>query len=184
MRFLKRSFVLFVYALSMLLCLSSIILIIYIRKIDRNIDRYGEGALYYQPAPTPGYDLDVLEADAEIKIPANAQEIHGMISGFRELDTWVRLDLPISDLPDFIESSRCTQPLLAVDPAKYGPGELSPDWWKPHQATRLEMCIGIHDYIFQRVLVDYSQIDMVTIYVFSATDNYTHLTTLTPKPHP
>jgi hypothetical protein len=41
---------------------------------------FAEVALIYQPAPTPGSELQALEADAEISIPANAREIYGMIS--------------------------------------------------------------------------------------------------------
>jgi hypothetical protein len=130
---------------------------------------YAEAAVIYQPAPTPGPDLEALEADAEISIPANAREIHGIISGFREPDIWARFDLPKAELTSFIQNARCTQPLKMTDPKQHYPGDLDPDWWQPHKATSLEECSGLHDYPFQRILVDRSKPEMLTIYVFSIT---------------
>jgi hypothetical protein len=138
--------------------------------------------MIYQPEPTLGSDLQALEADAGISIPASAREIHGLIEGFRELDTWVRLDLPNEELPSFIQKARCTEPLITTDPKNHYPGDLDPDWWQPHKATYLEECSGLHDYLFQRILVDRSKPEMLTIYVLNITDDYTSITTLTPKP--
>jgi len=57
-----------------------------------------EVAQIYQPVPTPGSDLQALEMNAGIKIPANAREIYGMVTGFRDLNTYVRFDLPETDM--------------------------------------------------------------------------------------
>jgi hypothetical protein len=136
-----------------------------------------ESAVVYQPAPTPGSDLDMIEADAEITIPPSAREIHAMISGFRELDTWVRLDLPAGELASFMEGTCCESPLVSASPEKHGPGDLDPDWWQPHVATDLVECKGGHSFLRQRILVDRTNPQVFTIYVFSITGNFADPTT-------
>lgn len=178
-RFLRRSVLIVFVCLGVFIFL---ILFFMIRDLTTPNSQVAEVAMIYQPAPTPGSDLQALEADAEISIPANAREIHGMISGFRELDTWVRLDLPQVDLSSFLQNARCTEPLKTTDPKKYSPGILDPNWWQPDQATALQECSGQHDYLYQRILVDQTKPEMVTIYIFSMTGNFINLTTLTPKP--
>jgi len=179
-RFLRRFFIIVIACLGMSVFL---IAFFWLRDLSEPDNQpIQEVAMIYQPAPTPGSDLQALEADAEISIPATAREIHGMISGFRELDTWVRLDLPNEELPSFLQNARCTEPLKTSDPKKHTPGDLDPDWWQPHEAIYLEECSGLHDYLYQRILVDRSKPEMLTIYVFSITQNYTYITTLTPKP--
>jgi hypothetical protein len=177
---LRRSFIVILACLGLSVLVTAFFLI---RNLSvRDNQPIAEVALIYQPAPTPGSDLQALEGDAEISIPANAREIHGMISGFRELDTWVRLDLPNDELPSFLQNARCTEPLKTTDPKKHTPGDLDPDWWQPHEAIYLEECTGLHDYLFQHILVDRSKPEKLTIYVFSITQSYTSITTLTPKP--
>ena len=130
-----------------------------------------EPVMYYQPAPTSGAVLEAIELDAEITIPASAREIHAMIFGFRDIDTWVRLDLPSEELAEFLRNTQCDTPLTQVNPANFYRHELDPEWWQPDVAKSLEMCTGGHDYLYTRVLVDRTNPDMVTIYVFSATDD-------------
>jgi hypothetical protein len=179
-RFLRRFFIIVFVCLGLSVFFIVFLLIRDLIALDNQPS--AEVARIYQTAPTPGSDLQALEADAAISIPANAREIHGMISGFQDLDTWVRLDLPNADLPSFIQNARCTEPLKTTDPKKYTPVDFDPDWWQPHKATYLEECSGLHDYLSQRILVDRSKPEMLTIYVFSITHNYTKITTLTPKP--
>jgi hypothetical protein len=136
-----------------------------------------ESAVIYQPAPTPGSDLDAIEADAEITIPPSAREIHAMISGFRELDTWVRLNLPASDLASFMRNTHCKTPLVSTSPEKYVPGDLDPDWWQPHKALDLVECTGGHSFLRQHILVDRTNPQVFTIYVSSMTGNFATPTT-------
>lgn len=138
-------------------------------KSDENDVSTELTAVIYQPAPTPGSDLEMIEGNAEIKIPPSAREIHAMTSGFRELDTWVRLDLPADELTSFMDETRCTSPLASVNPDNYAPLGGDPDWWQPYIATDLVECIGGHSYIYQHILVDRSNPKWFTIYVFSAT---------------
>jgi hypothetical protein len=132
-----------------------------------------ESARIYQPAPTPGSDIHALEANAGIKIPSNASEIYGLISGFRDLVTYVRFDLPYSDLSSFIQNTHCKEPLKNTDPAKYSPGESEPDWWQPDKASELQECSGQEDNLTQRILVDISKPEKLTINVQSITSSST-----------
>ena len=140
---------------------------------------YVETAFIYQPAPTPGGDLDVIEADAEIKIPSSAREIHAMISGAQEVEAWVRLDLPIEELAEFLRNSQCYTPLTPIDLAKITIYELDPEWWRPNEARQLEKCTGGHAYLYQQIWVDRTNPEIATIYVFSATADFTNFT---PEP--
>ena len=144
-------------------------LVLIIKSADN--DPLSETAEYYQPAPTPGSDFDVIEADAEIKVPPSAREIHAMISGFRELDTWVRFELPANELALFLDGTLCESPLASVKSENYAPDELfDPDWWQPHTATELTSCTGWENEVRQHILVDRSDHQVFTIYVFTWTD--------------
>jgi hypothetical protein len=133
----------------------------------------------YQPAPTPGSDLELIEADARVTIPSSAREIYATVSGFRELDIWMRFDLPASDLDSFLRDAYCTTPLLPVQPQNHAPGDLEPDWWQPHQASNLEKCTGTDSLLYQRILVDRTNAPVFRVYVFSIVDGPT-----TPVPGP
>ncbi len=136
-------------------------------------DPVSETAEYYLPAPTPGSDLDAIEADAEIKIPSSAKEIHAMISGFRELETWVRFELPANDFDLFLEDTLCTSPMVSVNPTRYTRDELfDPEWWQPNRAKDLLECHGGHQYLRQQILVDRSDKEIITVYVLSITDDF------------
>jgi hypothetical protein len=131
-----------------------------------------ESAVIYQPAPTPGSDLDAIEADAGITIPPSAREIHAVISGFRELDTWVRFDLPAGELASFMEATYCESPLVSTVPELHAPGDLAPDWWQPDKAADLMECMGGHSFLRQRILVDRTDPQVFTVFVFSMVDNF------------
>ncbi len=136
-----------------------------------------ETAEYYQPAPTPGSDLDWIEEDSEIKVPSSAREIHARISGFRELDVWVRFDLPQKDLVSFLKNTLCELPLTKVIPKNYTPGELDPNWWQPHISIDLAECHGGNSTTRQNILIDSTNNQTLKIYVFSWTDNFATPTT-------
>lgn len=141
-----------------------------------------ENTIIYQPAPTPGGDLQTLEAIAEISIPASAREIHGMISGFTDIDIWIRFDLPNTDLPSFIQKTHCTDLLETTDPNLYSSETIDPDWWQPHKATDLQVCYGSHDSFTQRILVDRSNPETLQIYVFGVQIVDSNSPTLPPQP--
>ena len=123
-------------------------------------------------APTPGSDLDWIEADSEIKIPLSAREIHAMISGFRELDVWVRFELREKDLSSFLSETLCELPLTEVAPKNYAPDDLAPDWWQPHISKDLSECRGGNSTTRQSILIDSTNSQTLVIYVFGWTDNF------------
>ena len=137
-------------------------------------------AYFYQLAPTPGGDLDAIESNAEIAIPSSAREIYAVISGFREISTLVRVDLPAHDLPSFLKNSYCLDEIVPTNSSSCSPGDYDPDWWQPHQATDLARCTGGHDNLYQQILVDRSDDEVYTVYVVSITGNFT-APTLTPE---
>jgi len=154
----------------LLLCILLLVLLLWVKSTTN--DPLFESAVIYQPAPTPGSALDAIEADAGIIVPPSAREIHAVISGFRELDTWVRFDLPASELTSFIETTYCESPLVSTAPELHTQGDLSPDWWDPHKATDLVMCKGGHSFLRQRILVDRTDPQVFTVFVFSMVDNF------------
>jgi hypothetical protein len=127
---------------------------------------------YYQPIPTPDDNLTTIEQDAEIKIPTSARELYAMVSGFRELDTWVRFDLPESDLQKFLTGTRCDSTLTQVSPQDFSLNAIDLDWWQPNKAKYLEICQGGTSTLQQTVMVDRTDPHMLRIYVFSLTDNF------------
>jgi hypothetical protein len=127
---------------------------------------------YYQPIPTPGDDITTIEQDAEIKIPASARELYAMVSGFRELDTWVRFDLPESDLQQFLAGTRCDSALTPVSAQDFPLNATGPDWWQPGNAEHLENCQGGISTLRQTVMVDRTDPHTLKIYVFSWTDSF------------
>lgn len=129
-----------------------------------------ESASIYQPAPTPGDDLEMIEADAGLAIPRAARELHAVISGFRELDAWVKFNLPAGELARFLDGTLCESPPRSVDPTHFAPGDLDPEWWVPNTSSELLECRGAGDYLQQQVLVDRTDPEMLTIYVFAMTD--------------
>jgi len=129
-------------------------------------------AYIYQPAPTPGGDLDAIESNAEIAIPTSASEIYAVISGFRDMITQMRFDLPSRDLPAFLENTYCVDEVVPTNSSSYTPGGNDPEWWQPHQATDLVRCVGGHDSLHQQILVDRSDSQMYTVYVISITGNF------------
>jgi hypothetical protein len=84
----------------------------------------------------------------------------------------VRLDLPASDLTTFMMNTDCKTSLVSISPKKYVPGDLAPDWWYPNKATDLMECMGGNSYLLQHILVDCTNPQVFTVYVFSMTDNF------------
>ncbi len=177
---LWRKFIRVFLGLGILFCVA--VTILFFMFDTRTNEPKVEVFIIYQPLPTPGSDLEALETNAEIKIPLSAREIHGLISGYRELDTWVRLDLPNTELPTFLVNARCIGPLHATDPQKHQPADLDPDWWQPYNAIVLEECNGLHQNLYQHILVDRSRSETLTIYVLSVAQDYSASLKLTPNP--
>jgi hypothetical protein len=155
------------------ICLGTLILLVtfFLIKRSGNLKTQPsvEVARIYQPLPTPGSDLQALETNAGIKIPANAREIYGMVSGYRDLVTYVRFDLPHADLSEFTQNTVCIEPLKKESPAKYSLRKTDPDWWQPDKASELQECTDQGNNLSQQILVDNSKPDKLTIYILSVT---------------
>jgi hypothetical protein len=153
------------------ICLGAIIFFIAYRLIEGMTSPEGqlsvESARIYMPLPTPGNDLQVLETNAGIKIPKNAREIHGMVSGFRDLDSYIRFDLPYADLTSFIQNTLCKELLERIDPMKISPGVADPDWWQPYKAREIQDCSGQEEHLSQHILIDKSKPEKLTIYILA-----------------
>jgi len=132
-----------------------------------------EVAMIYQPAPTPGGDLEAVEANAGITIPISAREINAMVSGFRELDTWVRFELPANDLKSFMENTHCKSDLISTDPVLHKPNDLDPSWWDPDNAVDLVECLVYVSNMRQHILVDRTDNSIFNVYIFSIVDDFT-----------
>jgi hypothetical protein len=131
-----------------------------------------ESVNIYQAFPTPGSDIEFIESDANIKILSSASEIHAYITGGNEIDTFVRFNLPSSDLSSFLESTLCQTPLTPANPQDYQGGEGDQEWWQPANSTSLSECEGGDSYTLQRVLVDKSNDKNLIIYVLTLVGNY------------
>ncbi len=155
------------------ICLGILILLVTLFLIKRsgNLETQPsvEVARIYQPLPTPGSDLQALETNAGIKIPANAREIYGMVSGFRDLDTYIRFDLPGTDLSAFMQNTLCKEPLKNAGETKYSKGNTAPDWWQPDNVSDLQECSGQENDLSQQILVDNSKPEKLTVYIQSVT---------------
>jgi len=64
-----------------ILCIGLIAGKVYLNNISKDWDPLTTHI--YQPMPTPGSSLDLIETDGDIKIPANARDIYAFVSGFR-----------------------------------------------------------------------------------------------------
>jgi hypothetical protein len=154
--------------------LFGVVLLVYagLVVLERSVlsDAPVESASIYQPASTPGDDLGMIEANAGLTTPPGAREIYAVISGFRELDAWVIFDLPAGELEALLGGTLCEYPPRVAEPTHLAPGELDPKWWLPNDSSDLLECHGAGDYLRQQVLVDRTDPEMFTVYVFAMTD--------------
>ena len=159
----KPAFLIFM-AVAVLLVLPFIIL-----KLNAIFHRRGSlpaggGREIYLAFPTPGSELEFIQAYAEVRIPASASEIHALIN---KSDTRVRFNLPPPDFSLFIKDTYCDQPFSALNPRDVRCEEHDPDWWRPAAATDLKECSGGNSYIHQQILKDGSDRGSLVIYVLT-----------------
>ncbi len=113
-------------------------------------------------------DRAVLQGNAEIQIPASASDLHGFVTGFRDVTTYVRFTVPRSDLPEFLRSTACPPTLESTDiRSEMHWGRFA--WWQPDSATDYKWCSGIKEHLGQRVFLDLSDTNKVIVYVVAST---------------
>jgi hypothetical protein len=102
----NQFFVNLVIAGGMLLCSSCIV-----AQTTEEIPVESFESLSYQPVPTNIPEISAIEGNAEIKLPPSAHEIHAYTTGMRDIFIMVRFSMNASELPEFMDSTLCTQPL-------------------------------------------------------------------------
>ncbi|MEP7136040.1 MAG: hypothetical protein ABI904_14010 [Chloroflexota bacterium] len=126
-------------------------------------------SLSYQPIPTNMPEISAIEGNAEIKLPPSAHEIHAYTTGMRDIFIMVRFSMNSSELPEFIKSTLCDQPLARSTTLQESAGN-NFDWWVPEQAQYAEECSGEKEHSHQQILIDMSDKDVYIIYVSTGTN--------------
>ncbi len=114
-------------------------------------------------------DRAVLAGNTETQIPATATDIHGYITGFRDVTTYVRFTLPSSDLLHFLRSTACPPTLETTDIRSDMQRLASFAWWQPGAATDYKWCDGTTQNLVQRVYLDLSDQNHVIVYITAST---------------
>jgi hypothetical protein len=116
-------------------------------------------------------DRDRLEGNTELKIPANATDIHGYVDGFQAVTTLLRFTLPARDFKDFLQQTDCTQPLYQGSPST-GYTMRNGDrlkWWRPEDAQQFLACADGHKSFGREFFIDTTDADKYLIYVVAST---------------
>ncbi len=115
-------------------------------------------------------DRNLLEANTEFKIPASATDIHGYVTGFRDLTTLLRFTLPMQDFELFIRQTTCTLPLASDDTrSRWMQNSPEHEWWRPGDAQRFGICSDSTQQLARRLLADMTRPDRYIIYVVAST---------------
>jgi len=161
---LKNRFVVkLVIAGGILLCSSCIV-----AKPTEEIPVESFESLSYQPVPTNMPEISGIEGNAEIKLPPSAHEIHAYTTGMRDIFIMVRFSINASELPEFMDSTLCNQP-LANSPGLQETVEDRFDWWIPDQAEYAESCSGEKEHSHQQIIIDMSDKSVYIVYVSTST---------------
>ena len=126
-------------------------------------------SISYQPVPTNMPEISAIEGNAEIKLPPSAHEIHAYTTGMRDIFIMVRFSMNGSELPEFLDSTLCNEPLVN-SPRLQETVEDRFDWWKPEQAEYVEACSGEKEHSHQQIIVDMSNKDVYIVYVITGTN--------------
>ncbi len=156
----RRKLVTIVSISALLICSSLLIWIIWSL---RDYDPFS--AYSYQSVPTDIYEINALEGNAEIKLPDSAREIYTYTTGFRDIFVMTRFEMHAYELPEFLDSTLCVQPLKSTSPGLQDQLDSNPSWWKPHQSKHLEECYGEDTHSHQHVLVDMTDSEIYIVYV-------------------
>jgi hypothetical protein len=114
-------------------------------------------------------ELSAIEGNAEIKLPPSAHEIHAYTTGMRDIFIMVRFSMNASQLPEFMDSTLCKEPLVNL-PELQETIEDRFDWWNPDQAEYAEACSGKKEHSHQQIIIDMSDKDVYIVYVSTSTN--------------
>lgn len=121
----------------------------------------------YQPFPTDMPEISAIEGNADIVFPPSAHEIYAYTTGFREIFIAVRFSMQSSELPVFMETTLCNQPLKNVTSLETL--STDPKWWTPNQGKEVQDCYGENEHSHQHVIIDMSDKDIYIVYVSNST---------------
>ena len=113
-------------------------------------------------------EISAIEGNAEIKLPPSAHEIHAYTTGMRDIFIMVRFSMNASELPEFMDSTLCNQP-LTNSPGLQETVEDRFDWWIPDQAEYAESCSGEKEHSHQQIIIDMSDKSVYIVYVSTST---------------
>ena len=116
-------------------------------------------------------DRDTLEANTQLRIPANATDIHGYVDGFQDVTTLLRFTLPAHDFEDFLRQTDCAQPLYQGNSST---GYTMRDGnrlksWRPEDARQFLACADGHKNFRREFFIDTTDADEYLIYVVAST---------------
>lgn len=124
-------------------------------------------AISYQSIPTDMPEISAIEGNAEIKLPPSAHEIHAYTTGLQDIFIMVRFSMAASELPEFMKTTLCHQPLVNKSLPQTAGSRF--DWWVPDQAKYAEHCSGENEHSHQQVIVDMSDEEVYIVYVSTST---------------
>ncbi len=114
-------------------------------------------------------DRAVLEGNTETRIPASATDLHGYVTGLRDVTTYVRFTVPSSDLSEFLHSAACPPTLETADIRSGMQRAGNFAWWQPGIAVDYKWCDGATEDLVQKVFLDLSDQDSVVVYIIAST---------------
>jgi hypothetical protein len=110
----------------------------------------------------------VLEGNTETIIPQSATGIIGTVVGLQDTTTYLRFEIPASDIEVFMKSTACTTPLSNADIREQLRGFPDRDWWSPEKAETYGSCTAVKEHLAQLVFVDMTKPDLYIVYVIAA----------------
>lgn len=114
-------------------------------------------------------DRTTLEGNSGIRIPSSATGVTGYTTGVRELDTYLRFQIPASDLEGFLLNIGCTTPLSKADIRRQLEGAPDRSWWAPEKAQSYGSCNASTDHDVQLVFIDMTDPQNYIVYVAAST---------------
>jgi hypothetical protein len=127
-------------------------------------------ATFAQFGPIDVQDRTALEGNTGMIIPQSAGGIHGVINGSQKITTYMRFDIPASDLSEALKNTGCSTALNGTDDIRKQLQQYPKrDWWTPEKAQKYVSCNATHEYVVQEVFVDLTDPQRYIVYVVAST---------------
>jgi hypothetical protein len=119
------------------------------------------GCSYSQKTASPPSEFEgesedraTLEGNSGIHIPSSATGVIGYFTGLREITSYLRFQIPASDLEGFLLNTGCTTQLSKVDIRRQLEGFPDRSWWAPEKAQSYGSCYASTDHDIQHVFIE------------------------------